>query len=75
MADLEIIGIPMSNYVRALRMMCEEKGVPYKLNPLRPHSPEVSAIHPAGQVPCMTHGNVALFESVARVEHDDTHSD
>ena len=65
MADLEIIGVPFSNYVRALRMMCEEKGVPYKLNPARPHSPEVTAIHPAGQVPCMKHGDVALFESAA----------
>lgn len=65
MADLEIIGVPFSNYVRALRMMCEEKGVAYKLNPARPHSPEVNAIHPAGQVPCMKHGDVALFESAA----------
>ena len=65
MAELEIIGVPFSNYVRALRMMCEEKGVPYKLNPAKPHSPEVTAIHPAGQVPCMKHGDVALFESAA----------
>ena len=65
MADLEILGIPLSNYVRALRMMCEEKGVPYKLTPVRPHSPEINAIHPAGQVPCMKHGDVVLFESAA----------
>jgi glutathione S-transferase len=65
MAELEIIGVPFSNYVRALRMMCEEKGVPYKLNPARPHTPEVTAIHPAGQIPCMKHGDVALFESAA----------
>lgn len=65
MADLELIGIPLSNYVRALRMMCEEKGVPYTLTPARPHSPEVAAIHPAGQIPCMKHGDVTLFESAA----------
>jgi len=65
MADLEIIGVPFSNYVRSIRMLCEEKGVPYKLNPAMPHSPEVKAIHPAGQVPCMRHGEVALFESKA----------
>lgn len=46
-------------------MLCEEKGVPYTLNPAKPHSPEVNAIHPAGQVPCMKHGDVALFESAA----------
>jgi glutathione S-transferase len=65
MADLEIIGIPLSNYVRSVRMLCEEKGVPYTLNPARPHSPEVDAIHPAGQIPCLRHGDVALFESKA----------
>lgn len=65
MADLEIIGVPFSNYVRSIRMLCEEKGVPYKLTPSRPHTPEVDAIHPAGQIPVMRHGDVALFESKA----------
>ena len=65
MAELEIIGVPFSNYVRSLRMLCEEKGVAYKLNPVFPHSPEVDAIHPAGQIPCLRHGDVALFESKA----------
>ena len=65
MADLEIIGVPFSNYVRSLRMLCEEKGVAYKLTPLRPHTPEVNAIHPAGQIPVMRHGDVALFETKA----------
>ena len=54
MAELEIIGIPMSNYVRAIRMLCEEKGVPYKLTPARPHSAEVTAISPSGQIPWPT---------------------
>jgi glutathione S-transferase len=71
MAELEIIGTPMSNYVRALRMMCEEKSVPYKLTPARPHTPEVNAIHPAGQVPCMRHGDVTLFESKAIASYID----
>lgn len=65
MADLEIIGVPFSNYVRSIRMLCEEKGVAYTLTPARPHSPEVTCIHPAGQVPCLRHGDVALFESKA----------
>lgn len=65
MADLEIIGIAFSNYVRSVRMLCEEKGVKHTLNPAFPQSPEVAAIHPAGQVPCMRHGDVALFESQA----------
>ncbi len=65
MAELEIIGVPFSNYVRSVRMLCEEKGVAYKLSPSRPHSPEVKAIHPAGQIPVMRHGDVALFETSA----------
>lgn len=65
MAELEIIGIAFSNYVRSVRMLCEEKGVPYKHNPAFPQSAEVLAIHPAGQVPVMRHGDVALFESQA----------
>ena len=65
MSDLEIIGVPFSNYVRSIRMLCEEKGVAYTLTPSRPHAPEVLAIHPAGQIPCMKHGDVTLFETKA----------
>lgn len=65
MADLEIIGAPFSNYVRSVRTLCEAKGVPHKLTPVRPHSPEVTAIHPAGQIPVMRHGDVELFETKA----------
>lgn len=65
MSDLEIIGTPISNYVRAVRMVCEEKGVAYSLIPVMPHSPEVDALHPSGLVPCIRHGNTHLFESKA----------
>lgn len=65
MAELEIIGVAFSNYVRSVRMLCEEKGVAHTLTPARPQSPEVLAIHPAGQVPVMRHGDVTLFESKA----------
>lgn len=65
MPKLEIIGVPFSNYVRSIRMLCEEKGVAYELTPSRPHSPEVTCIHPAGQVPCARHGDIAIFESKA----------
>jgi hypothetical protein len=52
MAEFELIGVPFGNYVRVLRMMCEEKGAPYKLTFARPHSAEVSALHSAGQPAC-----------------------
>ena len=63
--ELEIIGVPQSNYVWAVRMVCEEKGVPYDYKPERPHSPAVDAIHPFGKVPVMRHGDVDLCESKA----------
>jgi len=65
MTELEIIGAPQSNYVRSVRIACEEKGVAYKLSAIRPHTPEVDAIHPFGKIPVMRHGNVTLFESKA----------
>lgn len=71
MAELEILGIPFSNYVRSIRMLCEEKGVAYTLNPVRPHSDEVNAISPTGQVPCLRHGDVTLFESKALATYID----
>jgi glutathione S-transferase len=71
MADVEIIGIPQSTYVRAVRVACEEKGIPYKLTPARPHAPEALAIHPFGKIPAFRHGDVELCESRAMVSYLD----
>lgn len=71
MTTLEIIGVPFSNYVRSVRMLCEEKGIAYILNAAMPHSPDVKAIHPAGQVPCLRHGDLTLFESKAIASYID----
>jgi len=68
---LEIIGALQSTFVRTTRMALEEKGVPYKLTPARPHSPEVDAIHPLGKVPVMRHGEFTLFESRAIIGYAD----
>jgi glutathione S-transferase len=65
MPALEIIGVPQSNYVWAVRMVCEEKGVPYEHKAERPHSAGVDAIHPFGKIPVMRHGDVTLCESKA----------
>src|SRR2546430_17569836 len=65
MPALEIIGAPQSNYVWAVRMVCEEKGVPYEHRPERPHTPDVDALHPFGKIPVMRHGDVTLCESKA----------
>jgi glutathione S-transferase len=65
MATLEIIGAPQSNFVRTARMACVEKGAAYILNPARPHTPDVDAIHPFGKIPVMRHGDVMLCETKA----------
>ena len=65
MPELQIIGGPQSNYVRVARIACAEKGVPYTLVPIMPHTPEVDAIHPFGKIPVMRHGDVTLSESRA----------
>jgi glutathione S-transferase len=65
MPELQIIGGPQSDYVRVARIACAEKGVPYTLVPVSPHTPEVDAIHPFGKIPVMRHGDVTLSESRA----------
>lgn len=64
MTELEIIG-QQSIFVRAARMVCEEKGVANRLTPARPHSPEVDCIHTFGKIPVIRYGDFHLFESKA----------
>jgi glutathione S-transferase len=71
MARLEIIGFDISNWVRATRIACEEKGVDYELttNGMAAVSDLKSekhlALHPFGRIPAMRHGDVVLFETAA----------
>ena len=65
MSELQIIGAPQSNYVWVVRIVCEEKQVPYRLVPARPHTADVDAIHPFGKIPVLRHGDVTLAESRA----------
>ena len=73
MAALQIIGIPLSNFTRIARMAALEKGIPYDFVVAPPHSPDGKAIHPAGKVPVMRHGDVELFESRAISHYIDDH--
>ena len=62
---LEIIGFPRSNFVRAVRMVAEEKGVSYELAPETPHSDAVKALNPTGKIPAMRHDGLEISESLA----------
>ncbi len=72
MAALQILGMPLSNYVWSTRIGCVEKGVDYELVNVRPHSPEINAINPLGKMPAMKHGEVQLCESKAILSYIDT---
>jgi glutathione S-transferase len=72
---MQIIGAPQSTYTRVVRMVAHEKGAPYEFVVARPHSPEVKAIHPAGKIPVMRHGDTTLFESRAIAHYIDDHFD
>lgn len=71
MAELEIIGFDISNWVRAARIACEEKGVEYTLttNDMKEFSDMKGAahlaLHPFGRIPAMRHGEVVVFETLA----------
>ena len=65
MSTVGIIGGPRSNFVRTARMACHEKGVPYTLDAVFPHTPAVDAISPVGKIPVMRHGDLALAETRA----------
>jgi len=68
----EIIGVPQSNFTRAVLMVCKEKAIAYDHYPLPPHSPEVNAIHPLGKIPVLRHGDITLGESMAIVAYLDS---
>jgi glutathione S-transferase len=71
MARLEIIGFDISNWVRAARIACEEKGVAYELTAngmtglADIKSEQHLKLHPFGRIPAMRHGDVVLFETAA----------
>ncbi len=71
MTELQIIGTPLSNFVRTARMAAREKGVPYELVEVAPRSEEASSIHPGGMIPVLRHGDRTLFESRAITRYID----
>jgi glutathione S-transferase len=62
---LTLLGNPLSTYVRTARMGFAEKGVAIKLLPVKPHSPELLAVHPFGRMPALLDGETAIWETSA----------
>jgi len=65
MPGIELHGVAVSNFVRAVRMALEEKKLAYELFPCAPHSDVPKQIHPLGKIPVLRHGTVELAETRA----------
>ncbi len=68
MSDIVVYGVPGSPFVRAVQIGLEEKGVPYRLQPVGPHELKSEAYlkrHPFGRVPAFEHGDLTLYETQA----------
>ena len=69
-----IHGIPGSPYVRMPILACEEKGVPWRLEPIgfgQQVSPEHLKRHPFGRIPAIEHDGFRLYESQAIIRYID----
>lgn len=75
MAEVELFGIPQSTYVWSARIALAEKGVPYELKVVPPHSDEIRALQPFGKVPALRHGSTVLFECQAIMRYVDERFD
>jgi glutathione S-transferase len=62
---LTLLGNPLSTYVRTARMGFAEKGVAITLQSVKPHSPELLAVHPFGRMPALLDGETAIWETSA----------
>ncbi len=71
MAELILHGGARSNYVRTCRMALAEKGVDYTHDPVAPQTPEALSRHPWGKIPALTHGDVAIYETLAITRYID----
>lgn len=75
MTDFVIHGIPGSPYVRAPLLALEEKGLPWRLDPLPMggnRTPDYKArLHPFAKIPVLDHGDFRLYETRAILDYVD----
>lgn len=75
MTEFVIHGIPGSPYVRAPLLALEEKGLPWRLDPLPMggnRTPDYKArLHPFAKIPVLDHGDFRLYETRAILDYID----
>ena len=75
MTDFTIHGIPGSPYVRAPLLVLEEKGLPWRLEPLAMggnRTPDYKArLHPFAKIPVLDHGDFRLYQTRAILDYVD----
>src|SRR5918994_5343444 len=71
MADVTLYGIPISTYVRSVRMALAEKGVSYDLVEGWADHPEIAKRQPFGKIPAFRHGDFELYEAFAIARYVD----
>ncbi len=71
MTKVTIFGFPQSTFVRTVRMTCEEKGVPYTVEPVEWCAPTHRARHPFLRIPAFQHDGFGLYESLAIARYVD----
>lgn len=62
---MQLYGVPQSPFVRKVRIVLEEKGIPCEsvwLLP-QPKTPELLALHPMGKIPVLRDGEVVVPDS------------
>lgn len=64
---LTLIGVNASPFVRKVRVVLEEKRIPYTLEPLIPFDapPEYRRLHPLGKIPTLRDGELVIPDSSA----------
>jgi len=76
MTQIIVHGIPGSPYVRKPLLVCEEKGVSYRLAAMAFGSgahkqPDYLAMNPFGRLPTIQHGDFTLYEAQAIARYID----
>ena len=74
MSEIVVHGVPGSPFLRAVMLGLEEKGQPYRVQPLGPGETKSEAylkLHPFGRIPAFEHGDFVLYETQAILRYLD----